>query len=243
MSADIDIHHLAAAYALDAVDERERAAFEAHYPSCEVCHADVLDFRATLTELAAGSAAAPPPALRDRVLAEIAQTRQLSPLLPAAVTELAERRRRRQRTIGGLLAVAAVAVAFVAGAVVVRNGSSAYEEALASVMEQDDARMVSLVAQDGASVPGSVRVAWSAASGTVVVMGDGLPAAPSGHAYEVWMMDDEGPHAMQVLQQAGDGELRAVLDMDAVPAAFGVTIEPESGAATPSGDLVFMAEV
>ena len=31
--SDIDIHHLAAAYALDALDSHERAAFEAHYPA------------------------------------------------------------------------------------------------------------------------------------------------------------------------------------------------------------------
>ena len=46
--SDIDIHHLSAAYALDALDERERMAFEAHYPSCDVCRADVIDFRDTI---------------------------------------------------------------------------------------------------------------------------------------------------------------------------------------------------
>ena len=38
---EIDVHHLAAAYALDALDDRERMAFEGHYGSCEVCHTDV----------------------------------------------------------------------------------------------------------------------------------------------------------------------------------------------------------
>ena len=54
--SDIDIHHLAAAYALDALDARERAAFEAHYPSCEVCRADVLEFRSTLAVVAEAEA-------------------------------------------------------------------------------------------------------------------------------------------------------------------------------------------
>ena len=57
MSGDIDIHHLSAAYALDALDERERVAFEAHYPSCEVCRGDVQAFRATLAQVAAAQAA------------------------------------------------------------------------------------------------------------------------------------------------------------------------------------------
>jgi anti-sigma factor RsiW len=37
----IDIHQLAAAYALDALDDRERAEFEAHYPTCPVCRPEV----------------------------------------------------------------------------------------------------------------------------------------------------------------------------------------------------------
>jgi anti-sigma factor RsiW len=64
--SDIDIHHLSAAYALDALDARERAAFEAHYPSCDVCRADVLDFRSTLAVVAEAEAVAPPADLRRR---------------------------------------------------------------------------------------------------------------------------------------------------------------------------------
>ena len=89
-SNDIDIHHLGAANALDALDERERMAFEAHYPSCEVCRADVLAFRATLTQVAAAQSTVPPAAMKARVMAEVAQTRQLSPLLPDRVTDHAQ---------------------------------------------------------------------------------------------------------------------------------------------------------
>ena len=52
--SDIDIHQLAAAYALDAVDERERAEFEAHYPTCPICRPEVAGFRETLSQVAAG---------------------------------------------------------------------------------------------------------------------------------------------------------------------------------------------
>ena len=34
--SDIEIHHLGAAYALDALDDRERAAYEAHFATCAV---------------------------------------------------------------------------------------------------------------------------------------------------------------------------------------------------------------
>ena len=45
--SDIDVHHLAAAYALDALDRHEREAFEAHYDKCDVCRSDVMEFRET----------------------------------------------------------------------------------------------------------------------------------------------------------------------------------------------------
>ena len=237
---DIDIHHLSAAYALDALDERERMAFEAHYPSCEVCRADVIAFRDTLAQVAAASITPPPSVMKDRVLAEIARTRQLSPLLPAKVTDLAERRRRRQRTVGGVLAAAAVVMAFVAGAVVVRSGNEpAYVTALAEVMAEPDARVITLAGEG----EGSVKVAWSETDDRAVLLGDGLAEAPEGEAYELWLIGADGPVPMSVLQQASDGELRAVIDIDAEAQAWGVTIEPEDGSPAPTGEILFAAEV
>jgi anti-sigma-K factor RskA len=243
VSADIDIHHLSAAYALDALDERERMAFEAHYPSCEVCRSDVADFRATLAHLAAATATPAPTAMKDRVLAEIAQTRQLSPLLPSKVTELAERRRRRQRTIGGFLAAAAAVVALVGGVLAFRGGDDqpAYASALTEVLAQADGRVVTLAADPAGGATGTVKVAWSASDDRAVLLGDGLPAAPDGQAYELWLIGADGPVPMQVLQGAADGELRAVVPIDAEPQAWGVTIEPEGGSPAPTGPILFSA--
>ncbi len=240
-SNDIDVHHLGAAYALDALDERERMAFEAHYPSCEVCRADVLAFRATLTHVATAQSADPPASMKSRVMAEIGHTRQLSPLLPDRVADLAERRRRRQRVIEGVLVAAAAIALFVATAVVLRNGDDqpASASALADVMAEPDSRLLTLVPGAGAS-SGTVKVAWSSSDGTAVLIADGLPTAPSGSAYELWLIADEVPQPMQVLQSAGDGRLRAVIDIDSVPDAWGVTIEPEGGSPAPTGDILFL---
>ena len=66
-----DLHHLAAAYALDALEPDERAAFEAHYPSCEICSREVVEFRQTAAVLAAQTATPPPADLRAAVMAEV----------------------------------------------------------------------------------------------------------------------------------------------------------------------------
>ena len=62
--SDIEIHHLGAAYALDALDERERAAYEAHFATCDICRTDVREYRAAAAELASLTAT-PPPARRE----------------------------------------------------------------------------------------------------------------------------------------------------------------------------------
>ena len=103
------IHQLAAAYALDAVDERERAEFEAHYPTCPVCKPEVAGFRETLSQVAASVAVDPPASLKAGVMAEIGNTRQLSPLLPDSVVDLATHRQSRQR----IMKVLSVSSAFI----------------------------------------------------------------------------------------------------------------------------------
>ena len=241
--SDIDIHHLAAAYALDALDARERAAFEAHYPSCEVCRADVLDFRSTLAVVAEAESMAPPPDLRRRVLDEIAQTRQLSPHLPVGVTDLAERRRRRRRTIATVIAAAATAGVFAAGALVVGGDDSpAYATELARVFEHSDAQLVTLDGDGG----GQVRVAWSGGAERAVLLADDLPEAPDGMAYELWLIDESGPVPMNVLDGADGGEIRdaIVIDGDSgrQPVAWGITLEPAAGSASPTGDILYVSD-
>jgi anti-sigma-K factor RskA len=245
-SNDIDIHHLGAAYALDALDERERMAFESHYPACEVCRADVVAFRDALAHVAAAQATRPPADLRAKVMAEVAVTRQLSPVLPDRVSDLAERRRRRQRAVGGVLAMAAAVVLFVTGALVTRGGDSpAYSDALSEVMREPDARLITLDSGEsgGEPVNGVAKVAWSPQGETAVFLADGLAPAPDGSAYELWLIADGQPVPMRVLDAAADGTLRAVVDIDRAPDAWGVTIEPSSGSPAPTGDILFLGTV
>lgn len=241
--SEIDIHHLGAAYSLDALDERERVAFEAHYPSCEVCRADVLHFRATLGQLAEATALAPPPSLRTKVLDEIARTRQLSPLLPAAVSDLAERRSSRRRSVGMFLSAAAAVVAFVVGGVVMqRSDAPSYADDLASVLAADDGRIIALAGTAPSTSSATVKVAWSEATAQAVLLGDGLAQAPDGQAYELWMIGADGPVPMRVLDPASDGRIRTTLSVDGSPQAWGITLEPRAGSAAPTSDILYLGE-
>ena len=67
-----DPHALAGAYALDALDGDQRTRFERHLSSCRTCPDEVRGFTATAAVLGLAAAATPPPALKGRVLADIA---------------------------------------------------------------------------------------------------------------------------------------------------------------------------
>ncbi|CAN7597375.1 anti-sigma factor [Terrabacter sp. LjRoot27] len=75
-----DIHALSGAYAVDALDEVERARFERHLAGCTACQAEVESLVAAASELSVLTEVAPPASLRAKVLAEIATVRPLPPL-------------------------------------------------------------------------------------------------------------------------------------------------------------------
>ena len=75
-----DIHALSGAYAVDAIDDVERARFERHLADCPACQAEVASLRAAAIEMAVLSEAAPPPSLRAKVLSDIKAVRPLPPL-------------------------------------------------------------------------------------------------------------------------------------------------------------------
>ncbi|MCX6521522.1 MAG: anti-sigma factor, partial [Actinobacteria bacterium] len=81
---------------------------------------------------------------------------------------------------------------------------------------------------------------WSSDRGQAVLIADGLSAAPDGSAYELWLVADGVTTPMRVLQSADDGTLRAVVDIDEAPEAWGVTIEPAGGSPAPTGAILFL---
>jgi anti-sigma factor RsiW len=74
-----DMHQLTGAYALDALDDVERASFERHLRTCGSCAAEVIELQEAAAGLADRVAIAAPDGLRGKVLAEVSRTRQISP--------------------------------------------------------------------------------------------------------------------------------------------------------------------
>jgi anti-sigma-K factor RskA len=77
-----DIHALSGAYAVDALDDDERAQFEQHLAGCSACQAEVASLVAAATALSSLSDTPPPPSLRASVLQGITTIRPLPPVVP-----------------------------------------------------------------------------------------------------------------------------------------------------------------
>ena len=105
-----DLHKLTGAYAVDALDDLERARFEQHLQSCEDCRAEVAELRETAALLADTSAVAPPESLRSSVLAGISQVRPLPPEVSSPSVPSLDETRGRRRGWAPFLVAAALAL-------------------------------------------------------------------------------------------------------------------------------------
>ena len=230
-----DLHHLAAAYALNALDEIERREFEAHYPTCSICSAEVADYRETAGLLAESTATPPPADLKARLMAEIRDTRQIAPILPERVVDLAERKRRdqpRQRVLAAVAAAIVAVVGFLGGLQFAGSG--------------DDTEVV--FAADAITLPldgevGQARVVWSASEDRAVLIAAGLGNPGEGNAYELWLIDADGANPTGLFTPDADGNVTIELPLDGRdPAAWGITIEPDTGSDRPSEPILLIGE-
>lgn len=230
-----DLHHLAGAYALDALDAEERRAFEAHYPTCDICIGEVEDFREIGAILAEGVETAPPTDLKAQIMAEVGQTRQVSPLESDTVVDLAEQRQRKSR-LPLVLAAAAAAVVVVIGLASVLNGSS--ENDTEPVLAAPDAIVTNLEGEVG-----SLRIVWSDELDMVAIFGNDLAEPGVGMAYALWFVEADGvtPAALFTVEDDMVRIAETVDDID--PIAWGVTIEPDTGSPQPTGEILYLGEL
>lgn len=239
-----DVHHLVTAYALDALDDRERELFESHLAGCAECRAELDGFEPVISGLARAQATAPPADLKARVLAQVAETPQLAPVGEspgsAPVVSLSDRRRRPVVWLASAAAVALLVVGAVA-LVGLRGG-----ETVDDVRAAPDAVTVSLPATADAGAPAIVEIVWSDSRDQVAVFADGLPDPGPGFVYELWAIAGGAP-VPAGLFEPDDGSIRDVADVtdfaDEAPAAWGITIEPDGGSPAPTGDILYFAEV
>lgn len=228
-----DVHALSGAYAVDALDELERARFEAHLAQCADCRDEVAGLQETAALLGLDDAVAPPAPVREAVLSGIESVRPLPPRVPHAPARVV-----RSLTSRGLLVAASViAVLALAGAVVLNPFGSSDDgqpSATERVLAADDAMRVHQTLPSGASA----TVVLSRSEGRAVVLTDDMDPAPSGQVYELWLQTPRGDMVPAgIMPDRSDAVM--LLEGDASQATgVGITVEPEGGSPQPTSDPI-----
>ena len=239
---------LAAAWALDALDDDERAAYEERLRTRPEERADADALRETAARLGAAVPVEPPARLRAGILAALATTAQEPPgeEPPAqgtsAVTDLgAARAARRDRTrrparwsvlvaaAGLVVAAAGIGVGIGAGPddPPVVSAQEAARQEVADLLSAPGARVSTVTASDGGTAT-LVR-----ADGRLGVLTTGLPAAGAGRDYQLWLASGEAVSSAGMLGVGAGGAAATVVevgDSDGV----GISVEPAGGSPQPT---------
>ncbi|HEY6594842.1 MAG TPA: anti-sigma factor [Asanoa sp.] len=236
MSQPTDIHTLAGAYTLDAVDDLERAAFTRHLTGCPACAQEVAELAETVAHLAEETAVPSPPGLRARVLREAARTPQVGP--PPAVqagqaaivqSDRAPAARTRRPTrwrpwVAGIVAASVIAAGAAATTYAVQDHRVRQAERIQAVLTAPDAVTLTAPARGG----GQVSMVLSPARDAAVVVLSGLTTPDRAHAYQLWLIRGGRPASAGVLTAGHAGGARYI---DRVRGAdlLGLTLEPAGG--------------
>ncbi|MFI9006788.1 anti-sigma factor domain-containing protein [Actinosynnema sp. NPDC053489] len=244
---DAGLHTMTGAYALNALSEPERRAFEAHLAQCASCAQEVAELAETAARLGAAAQVQPPPQLRERVLSAAARTRQLPPEVPRHVPTRRGGRWLRRAT--ALTAAAGVLVAVGLGVQAVRHGRQLEREVdalrqttaeygrFADLLAAPDAKLVRGPVNGG----GTGTAVVSHSRGAALFLAEGLTALPEDRSYQLWVIGRDGPRPAGVLDSATNPQ---PLLAEGVSGAdrFGLTVEPRGGSPKPTtGTVVVLA--
>ena len=219
-----DIHALSGAYAVDAVDDIERASFERHLASCPTCRAEVASLREASALLADAATTTPPPELRDAVLSGITRVRPLPPVTAGGPVH-------RRRWFPALVAAVVLALVGVGGAVWQpwRDDTSVQVSVTDQVLQDPEAQQVSQTLPNGATA----TVVRSPKEHRAVLVTEDLPEPPAGKVYQLWLQTPSEDMVPAGLMPAGGST--ALLDGNADDAiGVGLSLEPAGGSEQPT---------
>jgi anti-sigma-K factor RskA len=265
-----DVYELAPEYVLGTLDEMTRARILAHLSGCPACRAEVATVSQTFDAVARTVPdLAPSAGLRDRILAIPAAATQ-RPGVVAVATGTPAAPVSGTSVLSVAMRIAAVAVLAVAlwqwaaarqevtqlrqrvaelqaetGDLLVARVS--LEEQVRTVTHQTQVlRASDMITYNLAAQPiaaGAHARAYVSHKDGMVFTAEGLPAAPTGKVYQLWVIVNAKPISVGVFSPDATGRVHAVMDtppINAMPGTVAVTLEPTGGLPQPSG-AVYLA--
>jgi hypothetical protein len=236
-----ELKTMLASYAIGALPEDEMPRIRDHILTCEECMEEADRFAAVAPVLALTTPPDPlPTGFADAVVAKV---RAMEPV-PATTPK--GRRSLFPRLVFGATVLAAIVLG---GALVdARNDARQAERSLAALeqrVERNEQALSSLVRHDdGWRLEGSGgavgRMVPNDGGATLAVAG--LPSAPEGHIYQLWLLSDSCGDAPCAPTSAGLFEVTSGVVLVEVDRSIGsfagaaVTLEPAGGSALPTTD-------
>ena len=224
-------HELSAAYALDALDDDELRAYEAHLAGCERCREDIASFRATAAALAYDVDLPPlPETLEHRILDAARSERGKVVPLP-----------RRWAIPAAALGVAAAAASVVLAVWAVHLSNSLDRE---RAQRESEAALLAILSDcKPTATQGATGTVCVAPTHEAVLAVDGLEPAGNGKTYEAWVIVGKRVEPAGLFQGgAGRRYLRLTRPVRA-PATVAVTLEKAGGARAPTSAILLKAQV
>lgn len=234
---DDDIRDLLGAWAVDALDDVERARVDRALRVSPELREEAWELRQTVALLAEADARTPPPELREAVLEQVARKPEPARDGPRPETdanaasrgsEVVRRRRSPWQWIGAAAAVAAIAVLSV---LLIQQSDRAEraEQQIAAVqtaLQQPGAELVTSELADGGRVTAILGV-------DEAVFSAGNMPALADQDYQLWVVDGD------VIASAGiltwhEGRLLASVEDFPLDAALAISVEPAGGSAQPT---------
>ena len=262
-----DLAGLMPIYALDALASEERRQVRLHLEHCPDCRETLASFQQTSGDLSLiAEPAAPPPALRGRLLAALPaqdQTTQPEASQPAPSLRLAARpsaspdpasqapqtvarRRLGWQKVAALVAVAAL---LALGAVTVNQARQlhtarnqvAEQRSLLNAIANPNLASVALAGAGNAGT-GSGRIVLTTPTQAVLVAA-GLPKPSGSQVYEVWLITNNHPAPLAGFQPDPSGLTLVAMPPGPMPASpkVAVTLEPRANDQTPQGPKVLQS--
>ncbi|MEU9735129.1 anti-sigma factor [Streptomyces sp. NPDC048002] len=239
-----DLHTMTGAYALHALSDEEREAFERHLSGCEACAQEAAELSATAARLGLAVSVTPRPELRERVLRRVTGVRQETP--GATPLRRSGRTVRRARPLSRWALAACLAAAAAFGGTAVwqhQRAEDAVERArraeqgageIAAVLSAPDARTRAAELAGGAT--GTVVV--SRGQDRAVFLASGMASPPEGKVYQLWFEDD-GTMRPAGLMDPGRADQAVLMEGPVDDASgMGVTVEPAGGSEQPTSTPV-----
>lgn len=237
-------HDMAASYALDALDEQERAGFELHLQQCEACRAEVAELRSVvdILPLALDDLQIPSPHLRSRILAAVGEDAEPAAELPPP--RLLRPTRAWYQRLEPYLAAAAILVIAVLGIWNLRLQSHAPSPTASE-------RTVIAALASGASVsylkgPGGTAAVVQPRDGRAAYLVlNGLHPLPRSRVYQLWFIAGNRPVSAGVFTVPSPQTSTVTAQLPAGGYSLAaVTVEPgPHGSPQPTGQKVLIGRL